>query len=181
MVDDRDDLTLWDKKVSHTTTIVLLRLLICFLFWGSCMRTLCGQPSTLVKQREGIVNFRVCKDVKKQQIEEDKCSDIKSSLAKWTASRAVQWGYERSLMSLCHWKANQVFELVNERQPTIVRTGQMAGPAMYVWCFTGQSQSIKFFYFFWIKHNAQDRNWLAPRVPGVLCFGYGLFWRRIRI
>ena len=58
-----------------------------------------------------------------------------------------------------------------------VRTGQFVGPRN----FTGQSQSIKFFCFFWIKHNTQDRTGLAPPEPGVLCFGWGPFWGRIRI
>ena len=61
----QNDLTLSVKKVSNTATIVFLQLGHLFLFWDSCMRTLGGQPSTLVKQREGIVKFRVNIDVQK--------------------------------------------------------------------------------------------------------------------
>ena len=123
-------------------------LLIYFLFWDSCMRTLCGQPSTLVRQREGIVNFRVFKDVKKQQIEEDKCSDIKSSLAKWTASGAVQWGYERSLMCLCHWKATKYSSWwTSDSQQSFVPVRWLDQPCMFDVLPVSLNQS-SFFTFF---------------------------------
>ena len=161
----------WLSESNRSQILQLLfscSLLVYFLFWYSRIGTLCGQPSILVRQREGIVNFTVKMDAQKAaNWRRVMLWHIQSTLAKSAASGSWFGTREQSDVS-SPLEDNTKYRIgwtSHSQQP--VRTGQLVGPLVFY-----RSDSInQDFLLFWIKHNAQDRTGLAPREPGVLCFG----------
>lgn len=146
----------------------ILQIMLCdsflvyFIFWDWRIRTVCGKPSILIKQRVGIVNFRVSMDV-------PKAVKLRRVMLLHTISHSeVNCIGGRELgqraQSNRHGTTADFKLLSNEIEPQpFVRL--MRGRAL----ITGQTQSIKFFVFFQIKHKcARPEQTRAPGAGGVV-------------
>ena len=142
----------------------ILQIMLCdsffvyFIFWDWRIRTVCGKPSILIKQRVGIVNFRVSMDVPKavklrivMLLHIISHSEDNGIGGRELRQRAQSNGIRITL----------VFKLLTLWTNRLVCTGHMRVPAF----FTGQTHSIKFFVFFQIKHKCARPE--QTRAPGA--------------
>jgi hypothetical protein len=141
---------LFEFKRSQILQILLCcSLFIYFLFWDLWIGTLCGQPSILVWQREGIVNFRVKWTCKKQWIEEEWFCDISSVTATIAASVTVIWDKkENSQLFTPHCEQTCKIKFNESQQSTRANNLFLPVRCTRVQCFTGRSQAIDLFGFF---------------------------------
>ena len=138
----------WLSESNRSQILQLLfscSLLVYFLFWYSRIGTLCGQPSILVRQREGVVNFRV--KMYAQKSSKLKKSDFLTYNHPWRSQphRDRDLGHESSLMFLRHWQDNSKFDLMDARQPATGSYRSTSGPTSVLPVRLNQSSFFAFF------------------------------------
>ena len=154
------------KRSQILQILFLLQLVDLFSFWDSWLGTLCDQPSILIRQREGIVNFRV-KMVVQKTVNWRRgvlwYLNITSATAKIAASVAVIWDKKQEEQTSC------LLRIANKRaNSNSTRTNNPREPTMH-------ERQVFFIFFNQAWQARSDRS----RAPGAgrVVFQVGPFLR----